>query len=78
MNIDPNFNPNANNPDKQSNLNQQNLKELYDIFYKYMKSQVITKQVLQQKKEQQEQQIEDYLDNNVVPDYHTQFDEYGL
>jgi hypothetical protein len=75
MNINPN--PNMNNPDKHTSLNQQNLKELYNMF-KYMKSNVITNNMLEQQKEQHKQQIEDYLDQKVVQDYNTLYNEFKL
>jgi hypothetical protein len=74
-------NPNTNKPNDNNDLGQHNLKELYEMFQKYMNSQFaknMKQRVLGEKKDEQKQQIEDYLDHKVIPDYNTQYDSYNL
>ena len=73
--------PNTNKPNDNNELSQYNLKELYEIFQKYINSQVsknIKQRMLGEKKDEQKQQIENYLDHKVIPDYYTQYDSYNL
>jgi hypothetical protein len=62
----PNHNPNT-------NANYKNLKDLYDMFYIYVKTQSTSVSFLKKQKELRKKQIESILDNKLLVSYKSQY-----